>query len=98
MGEKHNLWENHQQWPVPNIQQKTMKISSSGKANSSNGDGVLSWEDDKDVKASTETDSFTYDPNNPIPTNGGCIIANGLRLKFLRNFRHSYGREKPSST
>ena len=36
-----NEWQTHSDWPIPGTKYKKFYIHSKGKANSSNGDGIL---------------------------------------------------------
>lgn len=65
MGE--NKWEEHDQWPPENVEYKKLFLSSNEGANSSSGDGELAG-NVKDIKTS---DTFIFDPLNPVPTYGG---------------------------
>ena len=62
MGE--NRWRDEQQWPLARAKEKTLFITSGGRANTPNGDGKI-------VEArpvSEGSDSYLYDPRNPVPT------------------------------
>jgi putative CocE/NonD family hydrolase len=54
-------------YPVPGTRYVNYHLSSGGKANTANGDGVL----DITGGSSGTPDSFLYDPLNPVPTLGG---------------------------
>jgi len=61
-----NRWVSHEDWPVPGAKMTPLYLGGGGKANSARGDGRLSW------KAGAEgSDTYTYDPRNPVPTLGG---------------------------
>jgi putative CocE/NonD family hydrolase len=66
MGE--NKWRYEREWPLARTQYTKYYISSKGKANSMLGDGVLST---RPPSSGSDTDSFSYDPANPVPTLGG---------------------------
>lgn len=69
-----NEWKTHSDWPIPNTKYKNFYIHSKGKANSSNGDGIL----DETVPINDEKfDTFIYDPSDPVPTTGGTGPAGG---------------------
>jgi len=71
-----NKWQSSDTWPPKGAQPMMFYLSSGGKANSLNGDGVLAT-----AAASTDTpDSFIYDPMNPVPSYGGgvCCIGNAV--------------------
>lgn len=62
-----NQWRDEREWPLARAQRTPYYFQSNGHANSAAGDGVLSL-----MKPTTDfTDRFTYDPNNPVPTQGG---------------------------
>jgi putative CocE/NonD family hydrolase len=74
MGPNQNYWKDEPCYPVPHMQYSELSISSNGKANSSKGDGVLHLMENS--KSSADGfDTFVYDPKDPVPTLGGCIIA-----------------------
>ena len=68
-----NQWNSSAQWPPETEVAVTFYLDSSGRANSLFGDGVLSTE----RPLSANSDSFTYDPMNPIPALGGNVCCNG---------------------
>lgn len=65
MGE--NKWQDSDVWPLENTVYKKFYFHSKGHANSRNGDGWLSASTPKNE----HSDSFVYDPGNPVPTVGG---------------------------
>ncbi|MGH9947034.1 MAG: CocE/NonD family hydrolase [Pyrinomonadaceae bacterium] len=68
-----NKWQSSESWPPKGAGPMKFYLSSSGKANSLNGDGKL-------TAATPETDapdSFTYDPMNPVPSFGGNVCCTG---------------------
>ena len=69
-----NEWQTHSDWPIPGTKYKKFYIHSKGKANSSNGDGILN----KIIPNENENfDIFKYDPSNPVLTTGGTGPAGG---------------------
>jgi uncharacterized protein len=63
-----NVWRQENEFPLARTQYRKMYLSSGGHANTSNGDGRLSWE----VAAETSVpDRYEYDPNHPVPSTGG---------------------------
>lgn len=71
-----NKWQTSDTWPPRGAEGMTFYLSSNGKANTLNGDGVLSTKPpSKDVP-----DNFAYDPMHPVPSHGGnvCCQANAL--------------------
>jgi putative CocE/NonD family hydrolase len=66
-------WQTANTWPPEGAQPLTFFLGSGGKANSLNGDGVLTAKaDDAD-----SPDTFTYDPMNPVPSYGGNVCCTG---------------------
>jgi uncharacterized protein len=63
-------------WPPARAQTMRYFLHSSGKANTSNGDGSLSAEAPKKEK----NDKFTYDPADPVPTRGGPLCCDPEQL------------------
>ena len=67
MGDNHWRFEN--EWPLRRTQWTPFYLGSGGHANSAAGDGTLGW--DQATAAQSRPDTFTYDPENPVPTWGG---------------------------
>jgi putative CocE/NonD family hydrolase len=65
MGE--NRWRGEQQWPLERTKFTRYYLSSDGKANSRNGNGRLAT----DRPSAASSDTFVFDPNEPVPTVGG---------------------------
>lgn len=68
-----NKWQSSESWPPAGAKPLTFYLSSGGRANSLNGDGVL-------LTAPPETDDpdrFAYDPMNPVPSYGGNVCCTG---------------------
>ncbi|MFO1466371.1 MAG: CocE/NonD family hydrolase [Steroidobacteraceae bacterium] len=68
MGE--NKWRDEQEWPLARTKYTRYFLASSGKANSASGDGTLSAATPKGA----ESDQFSYDPADPVPTLGGNLL------------------------
>lgn len=69
-----NIWRDEPEWPLARAGAVSWYLRSRGRANSASGDGGLS------AAAPTEPeppDTFTSDPQNPVPTRGGAMIGNG---------------------
>jgi putative CocE/NonD family hydrolase len=68
-----NKWQTANTWPPEGARPLTFFLGSGGKANSLNGDGVLT------AKAADvdSADGFTYDPMNPVPSYGGNVCCTG---------------------
>jgi putative CocE/NonD family hydrolase len=65
-----NEWRDEYEWPLARTQYTPYYFHSLGSANSLKGDGTLSTATPADEPA----DTFIYDPENPVPTRGGCIL------------------------
>lgn len=68
-----NKWQESDQWPPRGAEPMKFYLSSSGKANSVKGDGVLT----ATPPANDTPDSFIYDPMNPVPSYGGNVCCTG---------------------
>lgn len=66
-----NQWESAETWPPEDAVMTPMYLGSGGEANSVFGDGVLTSE-----APAGGSDSFTYDPMNPVPSLGGGVCCN----------------------
>jgi putative CocE/NonD family hydrolase len=62
-----NAWRDEHEWPLARTQWQKWHLHSGGRANSLLGDGTLSL----DAPGDESPDTFTYDPNFPVPTLGG---------------------------
>ena len=67
MGE--NRWRSEQEWTLSRAQETKYYFHSSGRANTRFGDGSLNTT----PPADEPTDSFVYDPEDPVPTYGGNV-------------------------
>ena len=68
-----NKWQTSETWPPVGAAPVTFYLGSGGKANTLNGDGVLTT-----TPPSREaTDRFTYDPMDPVPSHGGNVCCTG---------------------
>jgi len=66
-----NEWRDEQDWPLERTRFTPYYFRSRGSANTLKGDGKLST-----VRPGNEAfDRFVYDPNNPVPTLGGCNLV-----------------------
>jgi putative CocE/NonD family hydrolase len=68
-----NKWQTSETWPPEGAAPMTWFLSSGGKANSLNGDGVLT----ASAPSADHADSFTYDPMNPVLSYGGGVCCTG---------------------
>jgi putative CocE/NonD family hydrolase len=65
-----NEWRDEQEWPLERTKYTRYYFHSQGSANTLNGDGKLSTA----IPADEPADRFVYDPNDPVPTLGGCNL------------------------
>lgn len=68
-----NKWQTADTWPPEGAKPLTYYLSSGGKANSLNGDGILTTK----PPAKDTPDAFTYDPMHPVPSYGGNVCCTG---------------------
>jgi len=68
-----NRWQSSDTWPPPGARPMTFYLSSSGSANTLNGDGALT----RTPPRSDRADRFTYDPANPVMSHGGNVCCQG---------------------
>ena len=66
-----NIWREEHEWPLGRTRFTPLYLASKGRANSRSGNGALTWQP---VRKS-QSDSFTYDPKDPVPTMGGAICC-----------------------
>jgi uncharacterized protein len=72
-----NKWQASDTWPPRGAQPLTLFLSSGGKANTLNGDGVLV----SSPPATDSPDQFEYDPMNPVPSYGGNVCCTGNAIQ-----------------
>lgn len=65
-----NTWRHEWEWPIARTEYTPVYLSSGGQANSSAGDGRLTFEPPGDQSP----DTFVYDPNDPVLTCGGTTL------------------------
>lgn len=70
-----NRWQTAQQWPVRGMKEKPLFLGSLSRANSLDGDGVLT--ETPVAPGSNPQDTFNYDPANPVPSRGGGLCCTG---------------------
>jgi putative CocE/NonD family hydrolase len=68
-----NKWQSSDTWPPRGAEPMILYLSSGGSANTSSGDGTLN----PVLPAADKPDSFTYDPENPVPSYGGNVCCTG---------------------
>jgi uncharacterized protein len=66
-----NQWRDEQEWPLKRTQYTPYYFRGKGAAKTADGDGTLSAEKPSDEPR----DRFVYDPNDPVPTAGGCNLV-----------------------
>jgi putative CocE/NonD family hydrolase len=64
------VWRDEQEWPLARAVSTRYYLHSHGRANTLNGDGLLSTE----TPAAEAVDQFVYDPANPVITRGGALL------------------------
>jgi putative CocE/NonD family hydrolase len=74
MGE--NRWRDEHEWPLARAREVSYYLHSNGDANSAAGDGSL----DPEAPGAEPTDTFRYDPLEPVPTRGGGLCCNPTYL------------------
>jgi putative CocE/NonD family hydrolase len=67
-----NRWREDREWPPAGTRRKILYLESRGHANTLAGDGALQ----NGLPQGEGTDSYTYDPRNPVPTRGGAVCCN----------------------
>ena len=59
-----NRWIHAEKYPLPEVETKSLYLRSGGAANTSSGNGRLTWE----APGQEPVDTFTYDPRKPVPS------------------------------
>ena len=70
-----NRWRDEPDWPLARARTTALYLASEHAANSLSGDGVLQWKPERAKTVDIASDSFTYDPRNPVPTRGGAVCC-----------------------
>ena len=70
-----NRWRDEPDWPLARAKSTALYLTSERAANSLSGDGGLQWKPEQAKTLDTSTDSFVYDPRNPVPTLGGAVCC-----------------------
>ena len=65
-----NVWRDETEWPLKRTRYVNYYLHSGGRANSLYGDGMLSLE----KPGKKIYDQYIYDPEIPVPTNGGALL------------------------
>ncbi len=71
-----NQWRDEDDWPLARAHNTKYFLHSSGKANSTSGDGSLATV----APRSEGPDQYAYDPANPVPTIGGPLCCDWEHL------------------
>ncbi len=71
-----NTWRDEEAWPLARAVTTRYFLHSSGRANSSSGNGMLS----PTPPATETTDQYVYDPEDPVPTIGGPLCCDAVHL------------------
>jgi len=87
MGE--NNWHDEADWPLPQTRYLEWYIHSGGAAKTLHGDGTLSTDEPGEEPA----DTYTYDPGDPVPTEGGNLLMSGQVHLFKPGPRDQRGIE-----
>jgi uncharacterized protein len=66
-----NQWRDEADWPLPDTTWTDYYVTGSGRANTMNGDGVLS----RQAPSGDAFDAYLYDPRRPVPTRGGHLYG-----------------------
>jgi len=66
-----NQWRDEQQWPLERTEYTPYYFHSEGAANTAEGNGELTTA----KPGQEQSDKFVYDPNDPVPTAGGCNLV-----------------------
>lgn len=76
-----NEWRNENEWPLARAVPTRFYLASDGRANSLRGNGRLHAQ----PPTRERHDVFLYDPENPVPTRGGCTLMPGAQSAGPRN-------------
>jgi putative CocE/NonD family hydrolase len=68
-----NRWQTTDTWPPAGAEPLTLYLSSGGKANTLDGDGVLTTR----PPSADRPDGLSYDPMKPVPSYGGNVCCTG---------------------
>lgn len=66
-----NVWRDEHEWPLARTSWEDYFFHSEGRANSSDGDGLLTTE----APGAEPPDSYIFDPSDPVPTQGGALCC-----------------------
>ncbi|HEV8613803.1 MAG TPA: CocE/NonD family hydrolase [Gemmatimonadales bacterium] len=68
-----NQWQSSDSWPPKGAEPLTFYLTSGGKANTLDGDGMFAAK----APGADKPDAFSYDPLNPVPSYGGNVCCTG---------------------
>ncbi|MFC1856892.1 CocE/NonD family hydrolase [Thermodesulfobacteriota bacterium] len=78
-----NEWRDEEDWPLERAKETAWYLHSGGQANTLDGDGALTL-----VPPDNEpTDTYAYDPSDPVPTVGGRTLMPGVATDGFRDQR-----------
>ena len=66
-----NVWRDEDEWPLARTEYRRLYLHSGGAAGAVDGDGTLSFE----PPGREPRDSYVYNPEDPVPTLGGCDVV-----------------------
>jgi predicted acyl esterase len=66
-----DTWRKEHEWPLARTRYTPLYLVGDAPANTSSGEGALSWQ----LRRKSKADTFTYDPKNPVPTTGGSVCC-----------------------
>ncbi len=84
-----NIWRDENEWPLARAVATPFYLNSAGRANSRRGNGCLVAQ----PVAQEASDVFLYDPEQPVPTYGGCTLMPGAQSAGPQEQREVEDRE-----
>ena len=75
-----NEWRDEESWPLKRAKETKYFLHSSNNANGPAGNGFLYTDPGQEFPSSAASDSFVYDPANPVPTVGGPLCCDVQHL------------------
>lgn len=79
-----NTWRHEDAWPLERARATSWYLHSNGDANGADGGGTL--ELDQAVRGQV-SDTYVYDPEDPVPTAGGRYVGGGVRDQRVKATR-----------
>lgn len=80
-----NIWRDEQEWPLKRTIYTSYFLHSAGKANSLYTDGVLNL---TPPSSQESTDTYVYNPLNPVPTAGGTMLGPRAGIELQNNIEN----------